>query len=477
MIQQMKQVVLTCSVFLLILVACKAPKPITDDHILSLPEQFTNAGTAMDTTSLQWRTFFQDPLLVALIDSAFSNNLTLKSALQRIEMAGAGVMSSRQALNPTVEGTVASSLRRFGLYTMDGAGNISTFIQPGKIVPTDLPDYYLGLQTRWEADIWGKLKDKNLSAVARLLSSVETRNFLITEMVAGIAISYHELKGLDQELKIVDETIELQNNMLIIAKVQKEAAMLNELAVKQFESQLFSLRSLRFDIQQRIVEEENRINLLLGRFPTRIQRDTILSVQRSFKKLQAGVPAQLLSNRPDIRAAAHEVNASKADLSAARKAFYPSLNITGSLGYQAFQPGLLFNTPASLAYGILGNLTTPLINRAALKAEFKLSNARQLDALYQYQQSILNGYTEVYNELIRSKNLEQKIEQKSAESAAGTASIEIAQDLLKAGRATYVEVLFAQQNLLKTKLELVAARKTQLLTTINLYKALGGGWQ
>lgn len=449
---------------------------MTDTSTLVTPDQYAEQTGSLDSTVLEWRNFFEDPNLVALIDSAMVNNLSLKTALQRVEMASVGVLSSRQALNPTVEASVASSLRRFGLYTMDGAGNISTFITPGKIVPTDLPDYFIGIQTKWEMDIWGKLKSRNVAAVSRFLATTEARNFLKTEIVASIATSYHELKALDQELNIVDETITLQNNMLALARVQKEAAVLNELAVKQFESQLFSLQSLRFDIQQRITEEENRINLLLGRFPAPVKRDTLLTPLPSFRKLQAGVPSQLLNNRPDIRSAAHEITATRADLNAARKAFYPSLNINGTLGYQAFKTGLLFNTPESIAYGLLGNLTTPLINRSALKAEFKLANAKQLEALYQYQQSILTAYTEVYNEMVRSRNLEQKVQQKFAESAAGIASIEIAQELLKAGRATYVEVLFAQQNLLKTKLELVAARKTQLQTTINLYKALGGGW-
>lgn len=476
MMKRIQQFVVLSFSVLLFLAACKAPQPVTDTTTLEMPGQYAGQTGSLDSSVLQWRHFFEDPYLIALIDSAMANNLSLKTALQRIEMAGVGVLSSKQALAPTVEASVSSSLRRFGLYTMDGAGNISTFITPGKIVPTDLPDYFIGIQTKWELDVWGKLKNRKIASVSRFLATTEARNFLKTEIVASIAASYHELKALDQELHIVDETITLQNNMLSVARVQKEAAMLNELAVKQFESQLFSLKSLRFDIQQRITEEENRINLLLGRFPRPVKRDTTLTPLPSFRKLQAGIPSQLLNNRPDIRAAAHEIAATRADLAAARKAFYPSLNITGTLGYQAFKPGLLFHTPESITYGLLGNLTTPLINRAGLKAEFKLANAKQLEALYQYQQSILTGYTEVYNEMVRARNLEQKVEQKFAEAAAGIASIEIAQELLKAGRATYVEVLFAQQNLLKTKLELVAARKTQLQTTINLYKALGGGW-
>jgi outer membrane protein TolC len=160
----------------------------------------------------------------------------------------------------------------------------------------------------------------------------------------------------------------------------------------------------------------------------------------------------------------------------AKAAFYPSLGITGSIGYQAFKPDLLFN-PQSVAYSILGGLTGPLVNRSAIRATFNKANAYQIDAMYNYQKTILNGYIEVNNEMARISNLENILKLKIEETVTQNQSINISTELFKFGRANYLEVLNVQQNAIQTELDLVNTKKQQFQATINVYKALGGGWR
>ena len=257
----------------------------------------------------------------------------------------------------------------------------------------------------------------------------------------------------------------------------KRQAVANELAVKQFEAQLYNSQSQEFDLLQQIAENENKINALLGRFPQNIVRDQTTFTARMPRNIQTGIPAQLLKNRPDIKQAELELIATKCDVKTARAAFYPSLNLTGSVGFQAFKTSYLFTTPESLIYSIVGDLTVPLVNRSAIKADFNRANAYQLEALFTYQRSILNGFVEVSNELSNIRHSEQTLLFKSKEAEALDKAVEVSIDLFKSARASYLEVLTAQRDALEAKLELIEARKQQFNSVTNIYKALGGGWQ
>ena len=345
------------------------------------------------------------------------------------------------------------------------------------LIPNNLPDYFVSLQANWEIDIWGKLKSKKKAAFVRYLSSIEGRNLLVTNLIAEVATTYYELLALDIELEIIEETIQLQNNALDIIRIQKQAGVANELAIKQFESQVLNFKSLEFELIQKINENENKLNFLLGRFPQKITREKLNFTSALPTQIKEGIPSQLLQNRPDIKRAELELLATNWSLKAAKAAFYPSFNITASLGYQAFNTEFLFVSPQSLAYNVLGGLTTPLINRSAIKAQYKNAKANQMEAMYQYQKSVLNGYVEVANELSAIQNLETILKLKTDEVNALSSSVSISGDLFKSGRATYFEVLMTQKNALQSRLELVTTKKRQFIATVSIYKALGGGWQ
>lgn len=461
----------------LFLMHCQTVKKTDNPFVKKIPASFTDNHDTLSSATIRWEEFFNDPFLTSLIKEGLTNNPDQHIAIQKMEMAKAGVMSARGALLPVVAANISAAQRKFGLYTMDGAGNISTEITNGQIVPIHLPDYYAGFMASWEIDIWGKLRNKKKKAIARYFKSVEGKNLATTQLISEIASSYYELRCLDNQLSIVNETIKLQDDALQIAKVQKEAASANELAVNQFEAQLLNSKSLEQEVLQRITEVENKLNFLLGRFPQTISRDSSEFTRQLPVNIKAGIPSDLLRNRPDIRKAEFEVIASEADLKSAKAAFYPSLTINGAVGYQAFKTAFLFSSPESIAYTLLGGLTAPLLNRSSIKRDFRIATAAQQEALYNYQKSILTGYMEVNNQLARIKRFESILEFKSQEAQVLTNAIETSSVLFKTGRANYMEVLMAQRNSLNSKLDLIHTKKQQYHAIIDIYKALGGGWQ
>jgi multidrug efflux system outer membrane protein len=457
---------------------CKSIQPVVDNSDRkTIPQFYAAAKDSTNSANINWKEFFADKNLNALIDTALQNNFDVLMTLQKIQMAGSDLQLSKGALLPTVSSNLAYLQRKFGYYTMDGAGNRTTEITPGKIVPTNLPDYFTGLQTSWEADIWGKIRSKKKAALSRYLSRIEAKNLIVTNLVSEIANTYYELLSLDNELEIIRETIKLHQDAFEIVRIQRQAGAANELAVKQFEAQVLNSQSLEFKTLQNIQENENRLNFLLGRFPQAIVREKVNFQNQMPVQIKEGIPSQLLRNRPDIRQTEFELLATKFDVKTARAAFYPSFSITGSIGFQGFNPSFLFNTPQSLAYNLLGGLTTPLLNRSAIKAQFNNAKANQMEAMFNYQKTILNGYVEVSNQILSIKNLEQIHDRKTREAAALTQAIEVSTELFKSGRATYFEVLMTQNSSLQTSLDLVSTRKRQYQATVDLYKALGGGWR
>jgi len=472
-----KSIYIYSVLFIVLLIGCIPQKNIQERSTPELPKTF---GMEADTSGfqlIQWRTFFTDTTLIGLIDTALHNNLDMLMTLQKIEAARSNVMLAKGDLFPTVDASVTGAQRKFGLYTMDGAGNITTEITPGQLVPIHLPDFYLGLQASWEVDVWGKLRNKKKAALARFMESIEAKNLVVSNLIAEVANSYYQLLALDNKLEIIQENIKIQESALEMIKIQKLAGAANELAVQQFEIQLLNSKALILEVSLEISIAENRINFLLGRYPQPVKRDKSVLLLPVNSDIKVGLPSDLLQNRPDIRQSEFELMACKADVKAARAAFYPSFTITGSAGFQAFNPSFLFTSPESMVYGLIGSLAAPLINRNAIKAEFNYANATQIEAMYNYQKSILNGYVEVSNQIAIINNLDQIHDLRTEEVNIANSSIDVSNELFKTGNATYLEVLFTQQNSLDSRLSLIEVKTRQYQATIDLYKALGGGWQ
>lgn len=461
-----------------LLTACKIVEPVQKKRILEQPKTFAENTDSINSAKIRWKDYFTDKNLVALIDTALNNNFDLLTALQDIEIARNDVRFKKGLLFPTVTAGAGYSMEKVGRYTSQGAGDASADITTGQLVPENLSDFNLGLHASWEADVWGKLKNAKKAVFSRYLGSVEGKNFLVSNLVAEVANTYYELLSLDSELKYIREAITLHQNALKVVQIQKEAGVVNELAVQQFQAEVFNSQSLEFDIQQQIKETENKLNQLLGRYPQPVLRDTATEFTDLVPMIvKTGIPSQLLKNRPDIKKAELELLAAKCDVVAARAEFFPSFNIIGGLGFNAFKTSYLFTTPQSLIYSVAGDLMAPLVNRSALKAEFYKASAYQLEAMYDYQKTVLNGYVAVSNELSNISNLQQTYDKKSKAVDALNNAITISNSLFKSGRANYFEVLSTQREALQSKLELIETKKRQFNAVTKIYKELGGGWK
>ncbi|WP_139785363.1 TolC family protein [Chryseobacterium phocaeense] len=473
---------IAATALLLVLASCRAPMAtvIKDEVKENLPQNFNqeeqqDANANSGTTP--WRQFFTDPNLVSLIETALKNNQELLITLQEIEIAKSGVLAKKGKLTPTVSAGIGAGLKKAGRYTSEGAGDATTEIEPGKEMPDPLGNFEGGLMANWEIDIWKKLRTEKEAAVAHYLSTVEGKNFVLSNLIEEVADNYYELLALDNQLDIIQQYIKLQQRALEISKIQKEAAAATELAVKKFEAELAKSKAAEYTIRQDITEKENQINALLGRYPQPIVRSKESFMSTMPQTVYTGIPSQLLANRPDIKQAELELKASKLDVEAARKEFYPSLEISATLGLEAFKPSYLVKMPESIAYNLAGELAGPLINKSAIKANFQTADAKQIQSLYEYDKTILHAYLDVANLMSKVKNIDQYYQMKSQETKALEQSIDIANQLFRNSRADYLEVLLNQRDALDAKIELIEAKQKQLSTVVDIYKSLGGGWK
>lgn len=459
-----------------LMTACTVPNLVDKSVNTTTPDSFNNSQDTTNTANIQWKEYFTDPYLIALIDTALMNNQELNITLQEIQIAQNEVKARKGEYLPSVGAQAGAGVDKVGEYTRNGAVEKNLAIKDGEEFPEPLSDFMFGAYANWEVDIWKKLHNAKKSAMMRYLATVEGKNFMVTNLISEVANSYYELLALDNELINVKSNIQILNNALKIVKLEKDAARVTELAVKRFEAEVLKNQSRQFYIQQEIIETENEINFLVGRYPQPIERDSESFMDIVPNSIQAGIPAQLIENRPDIRQAEMELAAAKLDIKVAKARFYPSLGISAGVGFQAFNPVYLVEAPQSLLYSLAGDLTAPLINRNAIKADYMSANSAQIQAIYQYEQTLLNAYIEVVNQLSLISNLEKSYNLKTKQVEALTESISISNVLFKSARADYMEVLLTQREALEAKFELIETKKLQLHAFVNIYQSLGGGW-
>ncbi|MEZ6064400.1 MAG: TolC family protein [Planctomycetaceae bacterium] len=424
---------------------------------------------------LPWNQFFDDPCLVALINQALVGNQELKILAEEIWIANNEVHARSGEYLPSVDIGAGAGLDKSSRFTRNGAVEEGLEVAPGKAFPEPLPDFMVAANLSWEIDIWRKLRNARDAAAFRYLGTQDGQNYVVTRLVAEVAEKYYELLALDSRLEIIDKTIEIQRDSLRVAEAKKEAGRGTELAVQRFIAEVAKNESEKLIIQQEIIEVENRINFLLGRYPQPIERLSLDYVQLNLQPLDVGVPAQLLRNRSDVRQAEREVAAAGLDIEVARAQFYPALNLKAGVGFQAFNPKYLFVSPEALIYNAVGELVAPVVNRRAIQAAYRSANAKQIQSVYDYQRTILNAYTEVVNYMTKVDNYGQSIEIKQRQLEALENSVDSATKLFNNARAEYVEVLLAQREAMEARMILIDAKREQLSAIVNLYQALGGG--
>lgn len=422
-------------------------------------------------TQEQWDVFFADPDLRALIEQALENNQELNIQLQEIIIAQNEIAATRGAYIPRLDAGVGAGIDRVGRYSSQGASD------PAHGVPRNVPDFRFGFRASWETDIWSVLRNAWKSASYRYEATVQERNFLLTEIIAEIANSYYDLVALDNQIEILDRNIAIQKDALEVVKLKKAAARETELGVQRFQAEVLKNQGRKYNLEQQRIIVENRINFLVGRFPQPVARNSETFDRAQPGLVATGLPSELLDNRPDVKAAELRLEAAKLSTKSAKARFYPSLSLDASLGYESFNLRHLIDTPESLAFNLAGGLMAPLLNRAAIKADYKSANAMQIQAVFDYERTLLQAYTDVYNQLTALSNYGQRYEQLSQQVAALKAAIEVSNLLYQSAQIDYYEVLLTRRDSLEAEMELVETKKAQLQALVSIYQALGGGWR
>lgn len=460
---------------------CRSVKPLKEQTTVMLPSNFESNADSGSYTPVSWRNLLSDTCLTALIDTALKRNYDLRSAFEKINSAGAELRFQKGMLFPTVDGRVVTSRRKYGDYTMDGVGNFDTRKSPNinskQMIPDPLPDYLAGFTASWEADLWGKLRQRKRAAFLRFLMTHHGKNLVMTNLISEVASTYYQLMALDEEGEILNTNIALQDTALQLMLAEKEAGRANELAVELMTSQLLSSKAMLAETNKKIAQTTSYLSYLCGIYPHEVKRAKNPTNAFTDNAMKSGVPSDLLKNRPDILQAEQELSAASADLRAAKAAFYPSLLIDANMGLQSFNAALLLETPASLAYQVAGGLTAPLLNRSRLKSQLMAAKAARRNAYIQYEKAVHNGFREVYVSLNHMKFTKEQIGLKHEEVKILKSSVNTSKELFKAGRAGYLEIITSQKNALQAEIELVIFNRMMRQSYIDLYRSLGGGWK
>lgn len=410
-----------------------------------------------DTVSLgsrPWREVFADPALQSLIEQGLAGNTDLQSALLRVKQAEATLLSSRLAYLPSLklapEGTISSFDKQSATRT-----------------------YQLPVAASWEVDLFGNLLNAKRGAKTALLQSEGYQQAVQTQLIATIANSYYTLLMLDRQLAISEETTCNWEQSVATMKALKAAALTNEAAVTQSEANYYMVKATLPDLRRQIREAENSLSLLLGQAPQQISRSGWQPLELP-EQLSAGIPLQLLANRPDVRQAEMALASAYHNTNGARSAFYPQITISGSAGWTN-NAGEAIRNPARFLATAVGSLVQPLFNKGTNIARLKIAKAQQEEALLNFRQSLLNAGSEVSNALYQFHSSGEKSKQRIRQIASLNNSVAYTQELMRLGTSTYLEVLTAQQSLLTAQLTEVSDYFEQMQAVINLYRALGGG--
>jgi NodT family efflux transporter outer membrane factor (OMF) lipoprotein len=468
-------------IMLLALCGCRIPCLHKADPAQPMPTTFNGASSEQSSAQTGIVEFFDDPVLLELLTHGLAQNQELKIRNQDVQIAYNEVMAARGAYLPFVNLGLRGGFDRNSRWMPLGAAEDQLTAPGGRAFPDPLSDIRLSTDLFWQIDIWRQLRNARDAAMQRYIGAAEDRNYLITQLVADTAENYYELASLDKRLVYLSQTIQLQQQSLEVARAQKAAARGTELPIQRFLAEVRKNESQRLIVKQRIIEVENRINFLVGRFPQFVDRESWDVINLDSRALSVGMPPQLLLNRRDIQAAEREVAASGLDVAVARARFFPRLYITAGIGYESFEPRYLFN-PDALIANAAGELAAPIMNRQAIKADYLTANARQLQAIYTYQRTVLDAFREVVNNMAKVRNYGRSVEIKQEQVRALKESVDVARELFNRpiveefARVEYVDVLLATRDQLEAQTALIETKQQQLSAIVRAYQALGGGF-
>lgn len=452
--------------------ACKVGKDYQRPDT-GAPAQFRTITTS-DTSSIaniEWKQFFTDTTLQGLIARGIANNYDLQLAIKRIGIANAQVQQAKQGQLPVVNLQATFQTTRPADSSLNG---ISTQAFLGK---NHIEDYNFNLGLSWEADIWGKIRRQKEVALANYLQTYEAVKAVQTQLVAEIAQAYYNLLMLDAQLDITRRNLLLSDSTLQVTSLQRDAGDVTTLAVQQAQAQKQSISVLVPQLEQAIAIQENALSILLGENPGTINRSTTLTQITMPDNLPVGLPAEVVSRRPDVRQSEMALIAANAQVGVAEASRYPTLVISAQVGLDAFKASNWFKIPAGLFETAGAGLTQPLLNHRQLKTAVEIARIQREQSVIQFRQSVLNAVGEVSNALVEMDKLKQQQVITAAQVDTLHFAIRNASLLFKAGMANYLEVINAQSSVLQSELNLASIQRMQLSAVVDLYRSLGGGWK
>ncbi|WP_419212399.1 efflux transporter outer membrane subunit [Maribacter sp. X9] len=418
---------------------------------------------SVSLASVSWKELFTDPILQGYIEEGLENNIDIRKAIQQILISEAYLKQGKAGYLPTLNATAQ--------YTHNELSSNSQF---GRQF-SKLDQYQLSGGLSWEADIWGKIRSNKRAYEATYLQSVAAHKAVKSTLVANIASLYYQLLSLDEQIEITEMTIATRESGLETTQALKDAGNVTEVGVKQTEAQLYTAEALLIDLRNSAHLLENSLAILLGGEPREVVRSS-LSEQTISTPLKTGIPYELLSNRPDVIAAEYALLNSFELTNVARSNFYPSLTLTANGGLQSLDFDLLFDS-TSLFTTIVGGLTQPIFNGRKIRTQYEVSQAQQEQAKLNFKQALLTASKEVSDALYTYQAATEKMKVKKKEFEAYNLALEYSKELLDNGLANYIEVLNARENTLNTNLDLTDSKNAKLQAIVDLYQALGGGWQ
>jgi len=466
-----------CSAVLL-LAGCGTSKKLPDLQQRDLPAAFTHSSPVLqlDTTAniaeLPYQAFFQDKYLLALIDSGLNRNNNMQVALKQIEIAQEALKQVKWGYLPTASLSVGTAnITRPSNNSMNGM-MASQFL--GK---SYMEDYSTTLTVAWEADIWGKIKSQKAGALAGYLQTQEAMNTVRTGLIAGIAQGYYNLLMFDQQKVISEQNLAILDSTLQITKVQQRLGLTNSLAVQQLENSRDNLSKAIRIIDENSAVQQYALHALTGRMPSNIGERGRLTEIEGRSAFATGVPAELVSRRPDVKQAEFAFLRSVTDVKVARANMYPALRITAQGGLNAFVASNWFNVPGSLFALVSGSITQPILQGRQLKTAYNQAGIRVEQTELQFKESVLQAVTEVSTILEKISSLQDQQDFNDKLVQRNQELIHQAKILFKNDMATYLEILAAQQSKLQAELDQMMVKSQLLYAEVALYRALGGGVQ
>ncbi|MCW3467158.1 efflux transporter outer membrane subunit [Chitinophaga nivalis] len=453
--------------------ACRVGKDFVKPTA-ALPEKFRNAPAQQDSSSigsLSWKTFFTDPVLQGLIDSAIVKNYDVQLAMKNVAIAAQTAKVARMGNLPDINLQVSGNRNWPSKNSMNGS------LSEQFMGTRYMDDYNLNLGLTWEVIAWGKISRLKEVALAEYLSSGEASKAVQTRVVSEVAQGYYNLLMLDAQLVIARKNLQLNDSTLQLMQWQYNSGQINTLALEQTQAQRQVAAGLVPKLEQQIIQQENALRILTGELPAGVARHAALSESRFKEQLSVGFPASMLTYRPDVHAAELAVKTANARAGIAQAAMYPALNITAGVGLNSFRSYNWLNIPGSLFETVGGSITQPIFQRGKLKADYEKAVIEREKSILEFRKTVLTAVGEVSDALVKVDKLREqeaitRTRVDKLQSATRNAGL-----LFQSGMATYLEVITAQSNVLQSELDLASLQREQLGAVVELYRSLGGGWK